>query len=448
MGSQMVDMQTIINDVTNQQTTFVNFENPVVVYGEFYVGVVLPTAAGDTIAVLTNTDGDTDPATAWEQWSDDTWFAYDNAMSWGYKMSHAIFPIVVPGDYLVADFSASPLTINTDETVQFSDNSFGSPDSWEWTFEGGNPATSNLQNPTVTYSESGLYDVSLTITKEGETNTKMRSEYIKVIAGNDTLNYPLPGSYTVYVLTDGGGYVSGNNSYGDKAVANKFSLSENGYLNGILYDFAVAVGANPDIEVNLYNSNSEGAPGAKLASKTVSLNTIKDDVANEQLTYVPFNPPVSVGQNFFAGFVFPTAAGDTLVVWGNSDGDTNPGTAWTLFSDNTWLEFSDPTNWALNNALAIHPIVQYTLGVNEQTRIEGLTVYPNPASNEVYLTWQEQIQNPVFRLMTMNGQLIHEMKQQGSASVVRFDISELEAGIYVLQMITDKGISTQKFVKD
>ncbi|MDV7390208.1 PKD domain-containing protein, partial [Arthrospira platensis SPKY1] len=46
-------------------------------------------------------------------------------------------------------------------TVQFFDQSEGQADSWAWTFEGGVPGTSDLQNPSVTYSVPGTYDVQL-----------------------------------------------------------------------------------------------------------------------------------------------------------------------------------------------------------------------------------------------------------------------------------------------
>lgn len=60
--------------------------------GEFFLGIEF-TYGADTIALVTNDDGETVPATAWEQWSDNTWFAYDDASSWGLSMSHFIFPL-------------------------------------------------------------------------------------------------------------------------------------------------------------------------------------------------------------------------------------------------------------------------------------------------------------------------------------------------------------------
>jgi PKD repeat protein len=47
--------------------------------------------------------------------------------------------------------------------VQFVDQSQNNPTSWSWTFEGGNPGTSNLQNPLVSYATPGDYFVSLQV---------------------------------------------------------------------------------------------------------------------------------------------------------------------------------------------------------------------------------------------------------------------------------------------
>ncbi|MBQ3991265.1 MAG: PKD domain-containing protein, partial [Bacteroidales bacterium] len=55
----------------------------------------------------------------------------------------------------VADFSASETYIMAENSVTFTDLSTNMPTSWSWTFEGGTPATSTEQNPTVTYNEAG-----------------------------------------------------------------------------------------------------------------------------------------------------------------------------------------------------------------------------------------------------------------------------------------------------
>ncbi|PLX00449.1 MAG: hypothetical protein C0593_00915 [Marinilabiliales bacterium] len=66
--------------------------------------------------------------------------------------------------------------------VSFMDISTGDPQEWLWEFEGGNPETSSLQNPPpVLYENKGSYSVSLTVTNQGGSNTKVMEDYIMVM---------------------------------------------------------------------------------------------------------------------------------------------------------------------------------------------------------------------------------------------------------------------------
>ncbi|MFN0274725.1 MAG: PKD domain-containing protein [Chitinophagales bacterium] len=64
----------------------------------------------------------------------------------------------------VADFSFSG-----DPTVNFTDLSTNAPTSWSWDFDDG--GTSTEQNPTHTFADNGLYNVCLTATNGGGSNT-------------------------------------------------------------------------------------------------------------------------------------------------------------------------------------------------------------------------------------------------------------------------------------
>jgi len=83
-------------------------------------------------------------------------------------------------ELLGASFTAGSPTIFVGGTVDFTDLSTGNPTSWAWTFEGGDPATSNLQNPSVVYPVAGTYDVTLTVGDGTNTNTLVRPDYILV----------------------------------------------------------------------------------------------------------------------------------------------------------------------------------------------------------------------------------------------------------------------------
>jgi PKD repeat protein len=80
-----------------------------------------------------------------------------------------------------ADFTADQTVIVEGESVNFTDLSTENPDTWNWVFEGGTPATSNLQNPTnIVYPDHGVYDVTLTVFNDFGQNTKTETDYIIV----------------------------------------------------------------------------------------------------------------------------------------------------------------------------------------------------------------------------------------------------------------------------
>ena len=81
---------------------------------------------------------------------------------------------------LIADFIADQNEIAIGSSVQFTEQCFGGPETYEWTFEGGIPATSNEANPLVQYNEEGVFDVSLTVTSGSDVQTMTKENYIRV----------------------------------------------------------------------------------------------------------------------------------------------------------------------------------------------------------------------------------------------------------------------------
>ncbi|MBL7826263.1 MAG: T9SS type A sorting domain-containing protein [Saprospiraceae bacterium] len=69
-------------------------------------------------------------------------------------------------------------------TVQFTDQSENNPNLWEWTFEGGTPATSNEQNPTVTFTGAGQFSVELRTSNLAGDNVLVKTGLINVYAPN------------------------------------------------------------------------------------------------------------------------------------------------------------------------------------------------------------------------------------------------------------------------
>ena len=82
---------------------------------------------------------------------------------------------------LGADFTADTTEIMRGETINFTDKSGNNPVAWKWTFEGGTPATSTDQNPTVKYETAGVFDVTLiAIDSKGVGDTVTFTDYISV----------------------------------------------------------------------------------------------------------------------------------------------------------------------------------------------------------------------------------------------------------------------------
>ena len=80
----------------------------------------------------------------------------------------------------VADFEADPTDGCTPLVVFFDDLSTNNPSSWSWSFPGGTPASSTIQNPVVTYNNPGTFNVSLTVSNSQGSNSITMNNFITV----------------------------------------------------------------------------------------------------------------------------------------------------------------------------------------------------------------------------------------------------------------------------
>ena len=88
-----------------------------------------------------------------------------------------------------ADFSASPTSGDVSLTVNFTDLSSNSPDSWSWNFGDGGASTS--QNPSHTYTTAGTYTVTLTASNCGGSDGETKVDYITVNSAPCTETTPV-----------------------------------------------------------------------------------------------------------------------------------------------------------------------------------------------------------------------------------------------------------------
>ncbi len=97
-----------------------------------------------------------------------------------YAAIQAVQDSLTAANGLYADFTANVLNISEGGSVNFTDNSVGSPTSWSWTFEGGTPNTVTTPNATITYNTAGIYKVILTVSDGTNSSTEEKDLYITV----------------------------------------------------------------------------------------------------------------------------------------------------------------------------------------------------------------------------------------------------------------------------
>ncbi|MGB0178270.1 MAG: PKD domain-containing protein, partial [Owenweeksia sp.] len=71
--------------------------------------------------------------------------------------------------------------------VSFTDQSYGSPSSYEWTFTGGTPAVSTDRVPSVSYAAAGTYEVKLKVVNGLGSDSISKSSFITITPADSVL---------------------------------------------------------------------------------------------------------------------------------------------------------------------------------------------------------------------------------------------------------------------
>ncbi|MFN8417383.1 MAG: S8 family serine peptidase [Cytophagaceae bacterium] len=106
----------------------------------------------------------------------------------------------------IAEFDVDKQLVCPGQTVNYRDlSSLGSNTgvSWSWSFPGGTPSTSTLQNPTVVYNTAGTYSATLTVTNSFGNDVETKTNYVTVTSLTATLSgtatIPTGGSATLRI---------------------------------------------------------------------------------------------------------------------------------------------------------------------------------------------------------------------------------------------------------
>lgn len=344
--------------------TFINFTSPQTVTGNYFLGVEFSANGNpqDTVALISNAENETSPGTGWELWSDATWHAISEpSTGWGINLSQAIWALRCPNDSTTSNpptavFTADNISITEGSCVNFTNQSTGSPTSSVWIFQGAVTGSSTQQNPSnICYNDTGCFDVTLIVTNADGSDTLTKACYINVtpelvLTTCDTVSNYKPADTPTLLGSGGWGYVTGHNDYDDRAKADFFTALPAGFtIEGGKFWFAKADAGSPgsSVDIKIWADNS-GTPGTAVYSQTVPISSLQVYPVE---TFIMFTSPQTVTGNYYLGVQFSANGSpqDTIALMSNADNQTNPGTAWELWSDGSWHPISEPnTGWGIN----------------------------------------------------------------------------------------------------
>lgn len=265
----------------------------------------------------------------------------------------------------------------------------------------------------------------------------------------DTLRFPMGGTITYYTIdAPDDGYVTGNNSYGDKAKAEYYTTAGSGNaITGFVAEFAIAkstTNSNSDIIFGIWdNSGAGGKPGVMKASATYPLSWIIEDIAENWLTVLNLEEPYIPTGPFYLGVVLPQTTGDTIALWCRKSESTYVGTAWEQWGDNTWHDIGD--SWSLNTTMLLHPIVCPIVGIEDVADPQA-SISPNPSNGIVNIkTWRNKsVIN--FEVYSMTGKKVYAKSYPGSMTNFNIDLDFLPQGVYVVRLFDGSRQHSQKII--
>jgi uncharacterized repeat protein (TIGR01451 family) len=100
------------------------------------------------------------------------------------------------------------------------------------------------------------------------------------------------------------------------------------------------------------------------------------------------------------------------------------------------------TNEVLNTYVTTIPV-----GIAESIyKDNNVNIYPNPASDRIFIVLQKECKNTKLEIFNTNGQLL--MNQNILELKTSIDISTLPKGIYFIKLMNEKEVMVEKFVKE
>lgn len=342
-----------------------------------------------------------------------------------------------------ADFFAVNKFVCSGTTINFKDNTVNAPaTSWSWSFPGGTPSTSTVQNPSVNYPTPGYYPVTLSVSNGLGSNSATKTNYIFVSPNWSDYDASYVESFEDQGLSDRWFKINASNNtkqwqrVTDAGATGSSSLMLSGYYQGE-GDVDELISPSYDLRYMTNLSLSFKFIGA---SKATSVNDMRDSLTVYAST--------DCGKSWGTPKLILKRA--NLIKAGQLEAPYKPsaGDAWTTATVNlpaVSYAFANVrfrfryTSGTLTNNFYIDDIniggvlnVEEMIGGNEQ-----LQVYPNPFEQEATLTLSvAKPEKVTMVLLDITGRTVASIfKGVQAQETMNYKIEKqnLSSGIYLIK---------------
>ncbi|MDC3389655.1 M43 family zinc metalloprotease [Flavobacteriales bacterium] len=337
------------------------------------------------------------------------------------------------------------------DDVQFFDESYNNIVSWNWSFPNGTPNSSTNQNPMVSYSGSGDFDITLEVADAlGNTMTQTFPNFISVI-GNP--GYPPP----IY-----------------EGFENIASLPSNDWTiynpEGPGFDVVATGSASGAKSVKLDNSQGQNGSVDELISNTIDLSNSAAASISFKYAFAKRNSGNSDYLQIFASkdcgeswFMRKNISTSILGTMANTNSNFTPsGSDWktivispSSFSNYLVSDFRFKFKFVNGggNDLYIDDInLSGSLSIEETEKVYDFKVYPNPVVENLLVSFNSLINlsNPLIEVYDATGRIVKSINLKNilkGENNLEVSSSDLDSGWYILKIISDEKSISTKFLK-
>ncbi len=352
--------------------------------------------------------------------------------------------VYTPQPLCKAEFMSDKKLICPGNSVVFSNTSFnGTVTSVSWKFQGGTPAISSVQNPTVTYAAAGSYSVELTVSDGTSTLTATKLNYIGV-QNNATVPYPFSEGFETVANLYGADWLTNNlDSSNTWQITNLASAS--GSKCAMLNNFSSTLNGRDELYSRAINLT-----GATSLNVSFKYAFARRDTSNKDQLQLLL--PMTCGGTSFTRFNLSGALLETTPIKTTAFYPTNI-SDWKLYAGtipSSWFTSGFRLKFVFNgkggNNIFIDDInISIDAGLHAVSDdVEALTLFPNPANNNATLSFNlKNTKTYSVIIYTLLGEKVSVTKNsvfyEGNNTIL-LNTSDLASGMYIVSL-TD-GVSS------